>query len=545
MEKKDVAVIGSGHNGLIAANYLARAGYSVTVLERDTVLGGATSTVERYPGHRSDRGSSAHLMIRHTGIIEELELARFGLRYIDCDPWAFAPAPLTSEEPPLVFWRSIERTCESIEAACGARDAQAYRTFVTEWAPAAKRMMDSFGRSPDLLGLGRMAGVQDLAHPLELSHRFLSSGDALLDRFFDSERLKAALAWFGAQSGPPMSAPATAPMIGFAALMHKIPPGRAVGGSGALAEALVAQLNALGATVRPGCAATALSRPTETLDDDVSWLIDTDHGPIGASIVIAACHIYTTLDLVRPLVAAEQWQRWRRGIRTGFGVGMPVRVGARDLPHYPGAAETESATGLQLLVTDRRGLDRRYGVAAAGGLDADPAVLAMSFSALDPSVAPAGMHELTLWSQWHPRHLAGGRAWSSEKDAEADRIIGEVDKFAPGFADAVVHRHVQSPEDLETELGLWGGNVMHVEMSLDQMLPFRPHPDLAQNRIPGLDGLLLAGASQHPGGGVIGTSGRTAARMAIRSLARHGRRRLLPGAARRSTHRASAPRQAE
>ncbi len=129
-----VVVVGSGHNALIAACYLARAGHPVHVLERDEVLGGAVSTVARFPGHRVDRGSSAHLMIRHTGIVEELELERFGLRYLDCDPWGFAPGA-----PPLVFHRDLDATCASIERACGAADADAYRRFVGVWGPRSAR----------------------------------------------------------------------------------------------------------------------------------------------------------------------------------------------------------------------------------------------------------------------------------------------------------------------------------------------------------------------------------------------------------------------
>src|SRR6476620_11291300 len=129
----DAVVVGSGHNALVSACYLARAGWSVEVLERDTVVGGAVSTVERFPGHQVDRGSSAHIMVRHTGIIEELDLARFGLRYIDCDPWAFAPPPPSTDAAPIVFHRSVTDTCASIESACGARDGDAYRRFVEVW----------------------------------------------------------------------------------------------------------------------------------------------------------------------------------------------------------------------------------------------------------------------------------------------------------------------------------------------------------------------------------------------------------------------------
>lgn len=259
--RHDVVVIGSGHNGLTCAAYLARAGLDVHVIERDTVIGGATSTVERYPGHRTDRGSSAHLMIRHTGIPEELDLASHGLRYLDCDPWGFAPAPPGSDEPPIVFSRDLDATCRSIADACGPSDAEAYRSFVHRWDVLAGRMMKGFSVRPTAAGLGSaFLGVDDLRDPFGAVQTFLSSGDALLDSTFESERLKAALSWFGAQSGPPMSHPATAPMVGFAALMHRIPPGRAVGGSGALADALASVVRSHGGTITAGAGATRVSR---------------------------------------------------------------------------------------------------------------------------------------------------------------------------------------------------------------------------------------------------------------------------------------------
>ncbi|MBF6330174.1 phytoene desaturase family protein [Nocardia transvalensis] len=510
-----VLIVGSGHNALVAACYLARAGHSVEVLERDEVLGGAVSTVPRFPGHLVDRGSSAHIMIRHTGIVEELELERFGLRYIDCDPWAFAPAPPGSDLAPLVFHRDLDRTCASIAAACGARDADAYRRFVRVWGPRTQRVMRSFSGPPRPGRLVRSFwGLDARDGGSALSREFLQSGDALLDSYFDSERLKAALAWFGAQSGPPMSEPGTAPMVGFAALMHTLPPGRAVGGSGALTTALMARLRADGGVVTAGDAVTELRREGD------GWRVRTAAGRnLSARTVIAGTHILTTLDLLQrggfdPTVLGG----WRRRIRVGPGIGMVVRAATSALPRYPGATADESARGLQLLVSDRRQLRAAHGAALAGELPPRPAVLAMSFSALDPSIAPAGEHQLSLWAQWHPYRLADGSDWSDHADREGDRIIAEVDAVAPGFAASVRQRFVQTPADLERELGLLGGNVMHVEMSLDQMFLWRPLPELSGQRVPGAPGLYLTGASTHPGGGVSGASGRTAAQLALREL---------------------------
>ncbi|MFC4123536.1 phytoene desaturase family protein [Nocardia rhizosphaerae] len=503
-------VVGSGHNALVAACYLARAGRRVLVLERDEVPGGAVSTVERFPGHRVDRGSSAHIMIRHTGIIEELELARFGLAYLDCDPWGFTPSD--GVRPPIVFHRDPDATCASIATACGNRDADAYRRFVAEWGARSARVMRAFGGPPTPGRLLRSFwGLDARDGGSALSREFLQSGDALLDQWFDDERLKASLAWFGAQSGPPMSEPGSAPMAGFAALMHTLPPGRAVGGSGALSAALIARLRSDGGELRTGDAVTAIGRRGD------GWLVRTAAGRVfPADTVIAGAHILTTLDLLREGGFDQgTLDGWQRRIRVGPGIGMVVRLATDRLPEYPGATTAESARGLQFLVADRRQLRLAHGAALAGELPPRPVVLAMSFSALDPSIAPPGEHQLSLWAQWHPYALSGGRDWAAHADAEADRIVAEVDRYAPGFASSVGQRFVQTPVDLEREMGLRGGNVMHVEMSLDQMMLWRPLPELSGQRVPGAPGLYLTGASTHPGGGVSGASGRSAARLLL------------------------------
>ncbi|MEU4813584.1 NAD(P)/FAD-dependent oxidoreductase [Nocardia fluminea] len=503
-------VVGSGHNALVAACYLARAGQRVQVLERDEVPGGAVSTVARFPGHLVDRGSSAHIMIRHTGIIEELELERFGLRYLDCDPWGFTPSD--GARPPIVFHRDLDETCASIASACGVKDADAYRRFVAVWGERSARVMRSFGGPPTPGRLVRSFwGLDARAGGSALSREFLQSGDALLDFWFDDERLKASLAWFGAQSGPPMSEPGTAPMAGFAALMHTLPPGRAVGGSGALSAALIARLRADGGELHTGDAVSSLRRSGS------GWQVTTESGrTVHADTVIAGSHILSTLDLLRagdfdPVVLDD----WQRRIRVGPGIGMVVRLATDRLPEYPGASPDESARGLQFLVSDRRQLHLAYGATLAGSLPPRPVVLAMSFSALDPSIAPAGEHQLSLWAQWHPYELADGSDWAAHAEREADRIIAEVDRYAPGFSSSVLQRFVQTPVDLEREMGLRGGNVMHVEMSFDQMMLWRPLPELSGQRVPGAPGLYLTGASTHPGGGVSGSSGRSAARLVL------------------------------
>lgn len=509
----DAVIVGSGHNALVSACYLARAGWSVEVLERDTVPGGAVSTVERFPGYAVDRGSSAHLMIRHSGIVEDLDLASHGLHYIDCDPWAFSPPPPGSDRPGLVFHRDLERTCASIAAACGTRDADAYRRFVHDWAPRSAAVMKSFSSPPTARHLlGSFRHLDATGGGSVLSRRFLTTGDNLLDEYFDDEPLKAALAWFGAQSGPPMSEPGTAPMVGFAALMHTLPPGRAVGGSGALTSALLSRLTSDGGSVSCGDAVEEISRSGD------AWLVRTAEGrSLRARTVIAGCHVLTTLDLLeRGGFDSARIDEWRRTIRVGPGIGMVLRLGTETLPRYPGGQDESLTThGLQLLVDDRAQLRLAHGAAMAGEPPPRPAVLAMSFSALDPSIAPPGEHQITLWSQWYPHRLSGGRSWKDLAEPEADRILAEMESRAPGFTSGIRHRYIQTPADIESELGLIGGNVMHVEMSLDQMFMWRPSPELSGYRVPGATGMYLTGASTHPGGGVSGTSGRNTAQVAL------------------------------
>ncbi|MGY1632127.1 phytoene desaturase family protein [Geodermatophilus sp. SYSU D01186] len=511
----DAVVVGAGHNGLVAACYLARAGLAVEVVESDEVLGGAVSTVERWPGVRVDRGSSAHVIIRQSGIVEELDLAAHGLRYLDCDPWGFAPAPCPGapgpDGRPLVFSVDLDATCASIEAACGPADAAAYRRFVEVWAPRSRAVVASFGRRPNAAGLlrsfwplGAPADGRPRTPGGDLAVDFLGSGDALLDRWFTSERLKAALAWFGAQSGPPTSEPGTAAMVAWATLLHDVPPGHPVGGSGGLSAALRRRLEADGGRVTLGDGAARL-----LVDDGrVAGVRTTSGRRIAAPVVVAACHVLATRDLAgehAPPALADA------DPPLGNGFGLVLRALTDSPPVYPGVPQELAQGGLQLLCTDRAQLAAAHGDWRAGRLPREPVPLAMCFSATDDTLAPPGQHVVTVWGQWYPYALADGTDWDALAESEAQRLVAAVDRYAPGFAASVQRLYVQTPVLLERELSLLRGNVMHVEMGLASMFAFRPTPALAGYRVPGLPGLYLAGASTHPGGGVSGNSGRTAA----------------------------------
>jgi phytoene dehydrogenase-like protein len=463
-----------------------------------------------------DRGSSAHIMVRHTGIVEELGLDEVGLQYQDLDPWGFHPVA-GAPGGGIVFSVDLDATCASIEAVCGSRDADAYRAFATDWADRNERVFGAFQDPPSPRNLGRhlwRTGRSTGLDGLELSRQFLTSGDALLDEHFDDERLKTALAWMGAQSGPPTHEVATADLVGWNTMMHRRPPGHPVGGSGMLSEALARRLASYGGTLRLGDGAAAVTGS----GGRVTGVVTSSGEHVPARAVLAGCHVLTTLDLLETggaLVAPDLARRARRSVRVGNGIGMVTRLATTDLPHYPGADDDLVHRSIQLVARDRAALRRAHGEFNAGLPPTEPAVLAMTFSAFDDTIAPPGKHNVTVWGQWHPYELANGEDWGAIREREGDKLVAAVDAVAPGFASTVEAAHVQTPLDLERELGLRRGNVMHVEMALDQMFAWRPMPELSGYRWPGVDGLYLAGASTHPGGGVFGASGRSAARLLL------------------------------
>jgi phytoene dehydrogenase-like protein len=494
---RDVVIVGAGHNGLVAACYLARAGFDVEVVERDTVVGGAVSTVERWPGVRVDRGSSIHVMVRHTDLVEDLQLAELGLVYDDVEPWAVLPHPAGA----IRFSADLDQTCRSIEAECGSRDADAYRRFVADWTGPTQAFLDAGSRPPTSRNLGRAAWAAGRGHRgnrAEMVRTFMTPAEDLLATTFTDERLRAAIGWWAGQSGPPPHAIGTAPIAGTIAMFHLRRAGRPRGGSGRLSEALAARLESYGGALRTGDGAASI-----TTGRAGCTVITASGAHLGCRAVISACHVVETARLIGDDAAAAS-------VRVGHGIGMAVRLLTNALPTYP-VAVPGIHTAMQLLVNSTAQLRGAYGDFLRGDAANDPPMIVMTPSATDPTLAPAGQHIVTVWAQWHPRVLRSGD-WDERRDEVADGIIAAVERWAPGFADSVIDRFIQTPLDLERELGLVGGNVMHVETELDAMFSLRPLPGWSGYRAP-RPGVYLCGASTHPGGGVWGASGRNAARV--------------------------------
>lgn len=526
-------LVGSGHNGLVTGCYLARAGWEVTVLERRDTIGGAvcTETMFRSPRHpagfRMDVGSSVHIMIHQTGIIEELGLTDHGLEYIDLDPMMSYPVP--DGKGVIHFFRDLQRTLDSIARVC-PEDVDNYREFIEFWGKINKGVLRTFMVPPTAGGIvGEMAKGQirdgAMFRPGEQAaglQRILGSYGKVVDDAFESPHMKAALIWFAAQSGPIPDSPATGDFAGWQSMLHQSGAKHPRGGSGMLTQAMKRFIEAHGGRV--------------VADSPVERILVENGRAIGArtaggeeyraDIVVSNAHVQTTmLDLVGPEHLDGHLQKRVRDIQVGNGFGMVIRCAVEELPRYEACPDDPYVhNGMQLLAPSVAYMNRAIGDFMKGLPPEEPAVLAMTFSKVDPDVAPDGGHTLFAWAQWHPYELAGGRGWDEIREHEAQKIYDVVCRYAPNMRGKLIDWYIQSPLDIERKHGLLRGNVMHVEMNFDQMFMFRPIPEMSRYETP-IRNLYLSSASCHPGGGVFGAAGYNAAGVILK---KH-RRRLFGG----------------
>lgn len=505
----DVIVIGAGHNGLITAAYLAQAGYRVAVFERRKIVGGAVATEEIVPGYQFDLGGSAHILIRLTPVVEELGLEKFGLEYLELDPLFFAPY---EDGDSLFIHRDADRTAQALELKFPG-EGDAYRRFIDEWRPFARLVREAFLATPSPLELGRRfllnrAFGRDWARAVRM---ILRPYGEVVDEYFREEKVIAPLVWMAAQSGPPPSEPLTAPFLFWQPLYHEGGIARPRGGSGILTQALARHVIAHGGEVHTGAAVE------EILVEGSRCVGVRVQGEIYTSrAIVAATHAVETFH---HLVPEEHRPAAAREMQVGNGFGAVLRLALREPVQYTAHPGRDARIGLQLLCRDRRQILSAYGDYLRGEPARDPPIVAMTFSAVDDSLAPPGGEVLWLWAQYYPYELASGASWDTIADQVSDSILRQFERYAPGTADRIVGSLFQHPLWLERELGLYRGNVMHLEMRPTQMFALRPFAGAAQYRGP-LRGLFLTGASTHPGGGIMGASGRSAARVALRDLER-------------------------
>lgn len=559
----DVAVIGGGHNGLVCAAYLAKVGASVVVLEKNAVTGGAALTEEFHPGFRNSVAAYT-VSLLNPAVIRDLELARHGLRIVERPAANFWP--LEDGRHLLMPYGLTAR--QAAIAQFSPRDAERLPAFEAALARAAAILRELVLTTPPTPGSGIMEIVRSapLARrlaklPMEdqrtISDLFTKSVADFLDRWFESDTVKAAFAFdgvVGAYASP--HTPGTAYVLlhhCFGEVNGKAGQwGHAIGGMGAIADAMRAAAEAAGVAIRTG------ARVAEVLvEGDRTAGVRLASGETIRTRAVAA-NVGPKL-LVRDLVPAAAIEPELRerflSIRTGSGT-FRMNVALSELPDFtclPSAADGRPGAhhGAGIVIGPSIGyLDRAFTDTRHAGWSLEPIVEMLIPSTQDETLAPPGRHVASLFVQhvaprleyvdprggdidmrlknrFRPARTGVGlsgsdtRSWSDprEKEAFADLVIDTITRYAPNFRASVVGRQALSPFDLEERFGMLDGDISHGQMSLDQLFSLRPVLGHANYRMP-VKGLYLCGAGAHPGGGVTGAPGHNAAREIARDLKR-------------------------
>ncbi|HEX4470830.1 MAG TPA: NAD(P)/FAD-dependent oxidoreductase [Nocardioides sp.] len=535
VNRHDVVIIGGGHNGLVAAFYLARAGLKPLVLERRPFVGGACVTEEFAPGYHASTGAYVLAMLRPQ-VWRDLQLERRGITVSPAGP----TLNLLPDGTPLLLGDDPRADHDAV-AHFSRHDAEALGEFEAELGRLAQVLLPtmdmpapdpSMGRLRDWTTSGRIGRTavsqrRQLAQTLQLL--VASAGDYLVERF-DNDLVRAALGWHAINDS--LVGPFT-PGTGYV-LLHDHASGDPEGGirqwgfvNGGMGKVTAAMADAAreaGATVRTDAQVASVKVHG---DRAVGVVLEGGEEIDAETVVSNADPKLTFLSLCRSAALPPDFVRHIENFRCE-GSSMKINVALAELPRIVGDRSREVQPyhrgileiGPPLETLDLQQAQARRGVAGTG------THVEICFPTVhDSTLAPEGQHIGTIDVNSQPYNLASG-SWDDHKDEVADRVIGELGDLMPNLPGAITHRQVLSPLDLERVLGLTGGHALHGEMTLDQLFVFRPALHYSDYRTP-LDGLYLCGAGTHPGGGVTGANGRNCAAAVIADRRRS--RRRLPG----------------
>jgi phytoene dehydrogenase-like protein len=523
----DTIVVGAGHNGLVTAAYLARAGQRVLVLERRDLLGGCCVTEELWPGFKVSTAAYVNSLLRPE-IIRDLELKRHGFELLPRNPSSFTPFPdgryLLLGPDPELNRREIAKFSE-MDAAALPRYEQMLSRVADFIEPTLMQTPPDpwSGRLGDLwsllkLGRGFRRLGKDGAAAVEI---LTAAARTILDRWFESDEVKATLATdaiIGAFAAPSM--PGTAYVL-FHHVMGECDGARGVwgyvrGGMGGIARALAGAARQHGAEIRTGApVARVLTR-----DGRVRGVALEDGTEIEAARVASNADAHVTfLKLLDPAELPGGFVEAIRHIDYS-SPSLKINVALSELPDFSalptpaGGEPGPQHRGTIHVAPTMDYIERAYDDAKYGRPSQLPVLECTIASAVDETVAPPGKHVMSMFVQYAPNRLREG-SWDDLKEKFADRCFDVLEQYAPNVKRAVIDRQVLSPVDLERRFGLTGGNIFQGAMTPNQLFFLRPVPGYANYRTP-IRGLYLCGAATHPGGGVMGACGYNAAREILR-----------------------------